>query len=90
MQSIEDHRSEYTGMIALHCKLAEKEGYVLQKKKKRFTEMYNYIDRHLAKDFSVFSIGEAVLLSASGDVGETAHDTLEEMLEAYKWMISGV
>ena len=82
----EEHRSEYTGMIALHCKLAEMEGYILTKKKKRFTQMYDYIDLHLAKDFSASSIGEAVLLSAEGDVGETGYSTLDEMLDAYKWM----
>ena len=82
----EGHRSEYTGLIALHCRLAEMEGYTLQKKKKRFTQMYDYIDKHLAKDFNVSSIGEAVLLSAKDDVGETGHDNLEDMLDAYKWM----
>jgi len=89
MAEVSSHRSEYTGMIALHCRLAEMEGYTLKKKKKRFANMYDYIDKHLAKDFSHSSIGEAVLLSASGDVGETGYSTLDEMLDAYRWMEEG-
>jgi hypothetical protein len=61
-------RDEITGMAALHCRLAEMDGYKLDKKAKRYTAMADYMEHVAACGVAspICALSEAVEMAIHG------------------------
>lgn len=77
-------RPEITGLCALHTRLAQMEGVGFTKKRKRYSDMADYVLWYMKPDMG--SIWEAVMAASEDPVEGTGYKDLKEMNRAYKWM----
>lgn len=78
-------RDTLIGMAALHCRLAQMEGYKLDKKAMRYTAMADYME-HVAAGGAcdpIAALSEAV---ETAIIGNPMHTGLPFDRSAYRWM----